>query len=117
MLGSLSYIITSISLALIIMGFTRTIPIEQALATMVVAVTATILGLTVSILATKGREWVLKAIKITGLFTIVHLFTLELPIPGGIIFTTNVLFCFLSAFLLKKVLARSESPHVDDIGV
>lgn len=115
MLGSITYIITSISIALIVMGFTRTLSIEQALATMVVAVAATIFGLTITVLATKGKAWILKAIKITGLFTTVHLFTLTLPMPGVIIFMTNILFCCISVLLLKKVLARREAARASEI--
>jgi len=117
MLGSITYIITSISIALIVMGFTRTLSIEQALATIVVAVAATILGLTITVLATKGKTWVLKATKITGLFTVVHLFTLALPMPGVIIFTANIVFYCFSVFLLNKVLANKTSAQPSGTGI
>jgi len=107
MLGSLSYIFTTIFLSLTMIGFSRLFIADQAVATMFVAVIASILGLIIALLATKGHVWILKVIFVTSLFSIVHLLSLKFPTPGLLVFCANLFFCYVSYSFLKRVLSRS----------
>jgi hypothetical protein len=107
MVRSLAYVSTLMFLALILKGISQFLSVDQVMVTMFVAILAAAMSLVLTLLTTKGKTWVPKVLICMSFFSLTHLYHLEFPSPGLIIFSTNMLLFCASYYLLNRVLRLS----------
>ena len=107
MIRSLAYVSTLMFLALTLKGTSQFFSVDQVMVTMFVAIFAAAISLVLTLLSSKGKIWVPKVLICMSFFSLTHLYHLELPSPGLIIFSANMFLFSVSYYLLTRVLRLS----------